>query len=230
MKLKDILSKVAEGKEISDEEKEFIKAYDEEKTLSSACAAARRKAESERDKAIAEKDAMKAEKDNLQKEVDELKDSSQSTTDAKDKQVAELTKRIDKLEADKATAEAKVAKVERDNFISKAFSDANVKPAKGISETTFKKMLEISFDGIDISKEDDVKAAIEKFKTENAGIIADPMINNGGGAGDPSTGGKLSTNPFAEKTFNLTEQIKLYNENPAEAQRLMTEAKAGNNQ
>ena len=89
MKLADILAKVAKGDALTDEEKKFVGEYDEQKTLDTAAANARKKAEKEAKDA---KDAL----EKLQGEFDEFK--AQNDPAKKQTELDKALNRIAKLE------------------------------------------------------------------------------------------------------------------------------------
>lgn len=214
MELKEVLAKVLKGETLTEEEKTFLKDYDDSKVA----AAARRKAEKERDSFKSELETAKAQIEKLEFEGDEgLKE--------KDSTIQSLNERLKKLEQKNADSENRLKAISREEKISEAFESAKIKPAAGISEKTFAQLRKIAFDGVDIEKEDDVKAALETFKSENAALIADGSVPGAGNGGSPKTT-PTKVNPFSKSSYNFTEQLKLIKDNPEEAERLKAEAAA----
>jgi hypothetical protein len=78
---------------------------------------------------------------------------------------------------------------------------------------------------VDVNDADALKGALEAFKSANPAMIADLGKRGVGIVGQPNVGPSgVTANPFKKESFNLTEQMRLLTANPAEAQRLATEA------
>lgn len=219
MKLKDILAKVATGDTLTDDEKSFLGSYDPQKDLDSAAASARKKADAE---ASAAKAALAA----LQSEFDEYKEANDPAKGQTE--LARLSKRLEKLEADKKAADSKVAALERASRVRSLAKEAGISAAKGVDPKSLDMLVDNLLGSVDLEDTDAVKAAFDTFKTANAGLIA---ANTIGGSNQKGTGGGLSptSNPFAKKSWNLTEQIKMAIDDPAKAQSLREAAEAENN-
>lgn len=224
MSIKDILAKCARGEALTDAEKSDLAAYDPDKAANDAAAAARRKAEQE---ATDAKTALKKLQDEAEASKKAQEDASKATqTEAQRKeaefkalqaQVAELTK-------SKAEETAKVNALNRSQSIRDKAKAAGIGLApKTVSEALFYQLMEATLTGIDVSDETAMTAALEKFKTENPGVIAAPGAGSGVPTGSPAslTGGK---NPWGKDSFNVTEQVKLFQSDPAKAKQMASEA------
>ena len=212
MKLADILAKVAKGDALTDEEKKFVGEYDEQKTLDTAAANARKKAEKEAKDA---KDAL----EKLQGEFDEFK--AQNDPAKKQTELDKALNRIAKLEKANADKDAKIAADARTARVRSLAKEAGISPAKGVSSDTIDLLVDNLMAKVDIDDADAVKAAFDGFKTANAGLIAANTVGGAGNKGTPASAASYTgKNPFAKETFNLTEQLKLRIENPETASAL----------
>ena len=214
MTIKDIIAKVLKGETLSDEEKTFAGSYDPQKDIDTAAGSARRKAEAD---AKTAKDALTA----LQAEFDAYKadnDPAKGQTE-----LAKLTKRMEKLEADKKAAEDRAAAVERTSRVRALAKEAGINPAKGVDSKTIDLLVDHIMKDVDLDDADAVKTAFDGFKTSNAGLIAAQGVGGAGVRGTPG-GTFTGKNPFAKDTFNLTEQLEMRRTNPALAERLASEA------
>lgn len=219
MTLKDVLAKVAKGEALTDDEKDFVAKFDLDKATNDAAKAARKSAEAE----AAKLKADLAEKEKALASAEEEKGKGSS-------EYAKLSKKLDEFQKKYEASEAKLAAKAREESISAIAESNGCKAAKGISSSTFKLLIENSLNGIDLTDNDAVKAAIGKFKAENAALI------DAGGTGGASVGGKPhaasqrpAINPYlATKNAppNLTEQFKLEASDPAMAKTLKAEADA----
>ena len=91
----------------------------------------------------------------------------------------------------------------------------------GVSANAFEQLLNIAVGDTNVDDEDAMKAVMETFKKENPAMIADGGHSGVGSKGKPnSQSGSFVGNPFKKGAENLTEQMRLMKENPAEAQRL----------
>ena len=90
--MKNLIEKLLKGETLTADERAKLEGFDPEKAANDAAAAARKKAESERD-------AARTELETLKKSVDEGKKGSQTETQ-------KLLARIEKLEKEKADADA----------------------------------------------------------------------------------------------------------------------------
>ena len=217
MNIKEILAKVAKGESLTDEEKSFLGAYDPQADIDKASAAARRKAEKERDDALAK--AAKAAED-LEAAQTALKNPQ------KDDQLAKLAKEVEKLTKKNAEAEAKLKATARMEAIRAAAKANGAVAAEGISAEIFDMLLDRAVGDVDTGDADALKGALEAFKSANPAMIADLGKGGVGGKGRPAGGAGATggVNPWKEGSVNLTEQMRLLNTNPAEAQRLAGEA------
>ena len=217
MTIKDILAKVVKGEALTDEEKTFAGSFDLQTQLDAAASGARKKAEDAKKKA---EDALAA----LRAEFDEFKEKNQPGD--KDTEIAKLTKRLEKIEADKKAAEEKLAASERNARVRALAKDAGIVAAKGVDSKTIDLLVDNLMGGIDLDDADAVKAAFDGFKATNGALIAAGTVGGVGVKGTPGGGAYSGANPFSKKTWNVTEQLKLKIAKPDEAKAL--EAAAAN--
>lgn len=232
MNLKDILAKVAKGETLTDAEKAFLAAFDHQKALDDAAAAARRKAEQDAKAAKDEADALKRERDELRAQAEESANKGKPEIERlkleNEKlkgQIAERDKTIAGLTGEKSalTRDAKLTKILNGSgidFVPKVDRDAMI----GILKGRFGDLKEEDLD--DAGK---VKPILDAFKAANEAIIAD---NTGhGSGGDPTKRstfkGQAVKNPWKKDTLNLTLQGAILQGDPALAKRLQAEAGVG---
>lgn len=213
MKLSEIIAKVAKGEQLTDEERSFLGGDALQKELDSASASARKKAESK----AAESEAKLTE---LQQKLAELEAKGNPAAT----EMQKLQKRLENLEKAKAEAEAKLAAQSHSAAIRKIAADNQISAAKGINAELFSKVFESAFDGVDLDDAEAVKTALQTFRDGNPAMISVGGIGGADSKGKGGIGLRPATNPFAKKTFNLTEQIKLQMEQPELAKTLAAEA------
>ena len=218
MKLAEILAKIAKGDALTDEEKKFVGEYDEQKSLDAAAANARKKAEKEANDA---KDAL----ERLQGEFDEFK--AANDPGKKQSELDKALARISRLEQANKDKEAQIAARDRTARIRALAKEAGINPAKGVSSETLDLLVDNLMAKVDIEDADAVKAAFDGFRSSNAGLIAANTVSGVGIKGQPASAESYTgANPFSKKTFNLTKQIELRMENPAQADALKAAAEA----
>ena len=210
MNIHDIIKKLLAGETLTDEEKAFAEKFDLQKQIDTASAAARRKAEGERDanaKTIEELNAKL-------KELEYAGGKGET-------EISKLRKEVEKLSKAKAESDAKVAAQERKAAIAACAKANGVTVAEGVSANAFEQLLNLAVGDTKVDDEEAMKAVMETFKRENPAMIADGGHSGVGGKGKPnSQSGSFVGNPFKKGAENLTEQMRLMKENPAEAQRL----------
>lgn len=211
--MKDIIAKLLKGETLTADERAKLEGYDPDKAVNDAAAAARKKAEGERDAARTELEALK-------KSAEEGKKGSQTETQ-------KLLARIEKLEKEKADADAKAAAMERATAIEAIRAKSGIKFVDGIDPDLLKGIFSKQFDGLDdLTDEATVNDRLKTFREANKGLILSEQGGGTGRSGQPAGGGYTSRNPWKKESFNLTEQIQLAQSNPAEAARLKAEAAA----
>lgn len=216
MSIKDILAKVAKGETLTDEERSALGAYDPQAEIDKASAAARRKAERERDefRAQAEKNAA-----DLAAAIEAQRNPE------KDTQLAKLAREVEKLTKKNAENEAKLKATARMDAIRAAAKANGAVAAEGISAEIFDMLLDRAVGDVDTGDADALKGALEAFKSANPAMIADLGRGGVNPKGRPAGGGGAGgANPWREGSVNLTEQMRLIGTNPTEAARLASEA------
>jgi colicin import membrane protein len=188
MSIKEILAKVAKGEALTDEEKTALAAYDPDKALNDAAAAARRKAEQD---AVEAKTKLKELQDAAEAAKKATEDANKATQTEAQKREAEfkaLQAQVTALTEAKKAAEAKNAATERSQAIREKAKAAGIALApKTVSEKLFNQMLEAHLSGIEATDDDKLTAALESFKGENPGIIAAPGSGSGMNSGTPES-------------------------------------------
>lgn len=164
-------------------------------------------------------------------EVNEAKKALETTVADRDKQLEQLKA----SKGDKEALEAQIKKLQDDNKAARSEQDAKIKDlqisnaiklaiadkaqdADIVSRLIDKTKLILGEDGKVTGLDDQVKALTESkpflFKPAGGKPAYSP---NGGDDGS-------AKNPFAKDSFNLTEQGRLYRENPEQAQAMAAEA------
>lgn len=214
MKVKDIIQKVAAKQALTDEEVAFLAKYDIDAEVNSAAKNARKDAEAKLTEALAK--------------IKELEgDSSAKLSDYEklQKRFDSLHGEFEKMKAEKAEADAKVAAANRRAFIFAEAEKRGIKPVSTLSKSMFDLMIEAATKEVDEKDAIALGKALDAFKAENAGVIA--ATKNGavdkGGSPAPSGSG---ANPFMKATYNFTKQMELRASDPDKAAALEAEAKA----
>lgn len=183
MDIKSILKKVAEGKELTAEEKDFLSSYDPD-------TADGRIPKSRLDKEIEKYNAEKKRADELdtslselKEKLEELENSGKSEAEkakaASDKELAKLQKQVADLTAERDEAKANFAKSERTSKIAKLAAKHNFSDAEYLDYLTNASQLDLDDEGATTKYMTDLgKSKPQLFKSS-----AKP----GGGTG---TGGK----------------------------------------
>lgn len=211
MNIQEIIKKLLAGTALTDDEKSFAEGFDLQALTDKASASARRKAEGE--------SATKLKRiEELEQELEAMKSKGATSDD----DLAKLRKEVEKLTKAKAESDAKVAAQVRKEAIAAAAKENGITMAEGVSAKAFEQLLNLAVGDTKLDDADGIKAAMEAFKRDNPAMIADAGHAGVGGKGSPSGGGASSFigNPFKKGAENLTEQMRLMRENPAEAKRL----------
>lgn len=224
MTIKEVLAKVRKGEALTDEEKAILDAYDPDKAANDAAAAARRKAEQDADVAKAALKKLQDEADAAKKATEDASKANQTEAQRRDAEFKAMQAQVAELTKSKTEAETRATALNRSQSIRDKAKAAGIGLApKTVSETLFFQMLEATLTGIDVSDEATLTAALEKFKTENPGVIAAPGSGSGVPTGSPAslTGGK---NPWVKGSENLTQQMEIYAKDPSAAKGLAAAA------
>lgn len=224
MTLKEVLAKVAKGETLTDAEKAFLAGVDPEKERDEAAAAARRKAEGERDTLKTQLDKLTADAAEVKRLADAKAAAGMTESQKQTAALAALSAQVAALTKGKEEAEARVNQANRSQTIrEKAKAAGIILAPKTVNEGLFNQLMEAHLAGVDVADETALKTALERFKAENAGIIQAPGSGAGFKPGEPGVipSGK---NPFHKDSFNLTEQVELVNRDPAAAKALAEQA------
>lgn len=210
MNIQEIIAKMLDGTALTDEEKSFAKAFDLQKHTDTASAAARRKAEGERD-------TLKTQLAEIQAKLEEAeKGKGKGETE-----LAKLQKQVETLTKAKAESDAKIAAQARKEAIAAAATTAGIKMADGVSAGAFEMLLNAAVGETDVNDAEAMKTVLETFKKDNPAMIADAGKGGVPKIGNPTNGGfSFAGNPWKKGAENLTAQMVLMRDNPAEAKRL----------
>jgi hypothetical protein len=201
MTIKETLAKIAKGEALTDEEKSSLAAYDPEKAVNDAAAAARRKAEEQAAAFKKQLDEFQSSTAAQAAAMEEEKKAKMTEAQKREAFLADLQKKVEGLEKAKADAERQTKAIQRSQAIRDAAKAAGIALApKTVSEKLFFQMLESTLDGVDVAQEEQLKAALEGFKAENAGVILAPGSGTGGDPGKPAGPVGLDGKPVEKMT------------------------------
>lgn len=221
MNIKDILAKLLKGETLTDDEKAFCEAFDHQGELDKASAAARRKAEQ------ATKDALKK-GDELQKQIEELTaklEEKEAAGKTSETELAKLAKKISQLEKVNAENDAKIKATARLDAIREAAKASGINAAEGVSAKALEKLLDLAVGDTDVTDEDAMKTVLDTFKAENPTMIAAAVKGGAKVKGDPADNSFTGVaNPWKADSFNLTKQIEISTKNPELAKTMQSEA------
>lgn len=204
--MKSIITKLLKGESLTDEERSKVEAFDLDKLINDAAAAARRKAESERDS------------------LREQLDSAKGAASGRDAEIEKLTKRIKAIEDAKAAAEAEASALKRASTLRDIRTKAGLKFIEGVDPQILESAFANAFNGVeDFSDEVAVQEIVKSFSTANRALLVD---QSGYGSGQKSAPASESAmlNPYSQADFNLTKQIELEATNPTLAASLKATA------
>lgn len=223
MTIEEVLSSLAKGEALTDEARTFLSTFDIKAFSDSAAAKARRKADEENN-ALRTKisEYEKREKERLAAE-DEARKKQLTDEQRHAEELKQLTDKVLALEEVNKKSAQEAATLRRARSIENIRASAGLKFIEGvdpeITSTAFSKV----FDGLEnLDDEEEVSSRVAKFREANKGLILDTTGFGDGKRVNPS--GTPAKNPWSKDSFNLTEQIKLEESNPAEAARLKASA------
>ena len=216
MGIADILAKIQKGElSLTEEEKEFLKNFDLQKTLDDNAASARRKALDEAKTARARVAELESQLQSLQDTAD--KDGLESAS-----KLSKLEKMVEKLTSDYEHEKAEKAALVRSQGIAGIMSANSIRAARGIADKGLLRLFEDAIGETALDDADAVKAVVEQFKKDYGGMIAVEGVKVPA-SGNPATSMFSSANnPF--KTGNVTEQSSLLLNSPEQARALAAEA------
>jgi len=211
MNIKELLAKISKGDALTDEEKEFVAAYDPEKVVNSTAAAARKSAEAKlKDK--------EAELQKLQSDIEALRVEAEEKANANKPELEKLTREMEKLKkglSDKESAVQQLVQEKRQMIRNGKIGRimTGLKFVDGLDPDIIRLGVEKSLEAIsdeDLDSEDTINPVMEMFKAKNKAILAD---TSGHGSGNPpkdaagSTGAKTVDKMSAsERAADLKKQ------------------------
>lgn len=213
--MKDIIAKLLQGQELSQEERAKLEGFDPD----SMAASARKKGEAERDE-------WKAKYDALAKESEEARAKQEALGKGKQTELQQLQERLAKLEQAKAEAEAEASKLRRSQRIEDILKASGIKFIDNVDPEFLRGAFARTFDEVDDLTDDTrVKELVGSFRAANKGLVLDTTGSGTGRQTQPGSGSGAK-NPWSKDSFNLTQQVALERENPAEAARMKAAAQA----
>ena len=186
MDIKAILAKAAKGETLTDAEQAALAAYDPQKALDDAAAAARRKAEERQTEAEAERDVLKKSIAALELKIEEAGNNGKSDLEKALADVEKLTTQMTEHEATIATMTTDAAKQDRQSRVDALVRSANLKFMDGINPDTMPAAFARVFAGLDdadLANETVTGPLVEAFKTANKGVIVNESGHGSGGNG-----------------------------------------------
>lgn len=208
MNIKDILKKITEGKELTEEEKSFLAAYDPEKDESripkSRLDQEIKKAKEEKERA----DKLDGELAELKERLEELENSGKSEAEkakaASEKELSKLKNQIANLEKERDEAKASLAKSERTSKI------AALAQKHGFSDAEYLDYLAGS-KSIDLDDETAVNGFIKELSTSSPQHFQSKAKSGGGtgGKGGASQGDARLKELLGKKELTLQEAAEV---------------------
>lgn len=195
MSIKDILAKAAKGDQLSEEERTSLAAYDPQKEIDSAAAAARKKAEADADKAA--KDLAAA-----QKALKEAQDAAEAAgnkgkTDLQklQEQVAGLTKQVETVTAEKT-------KLQRQQKLDDVVRGSGIEFVQEVDGSIMRRALDSEFSALtdeDLADPEKTKPVLDTFRARNKAVILDKSGHGAGGPPHQPAGGADDRHKAIEK-------------------------------
>lgn len=178
MKIKDILAKVAKGETLTAEETAFLVAYDPQKEIDSAAAAARKKAESDAAKAAEDLAAAQQQLKDAQAKLDEAGSKGKTDLQKLQEQIITLQKQVESATTEKQ-------KLIRQQKLDDVVRRSGLQFVKEVDGNIMRRALDAEFaplaDG-DLDLDEKVKPVIDTFRARNKAVILD---TTGHGTGHP---------------------------------------------
>ena len=242
MTIKELIAKALKGETLTDDERKQMETYDPDaaskSAIDAAAAAARRKAEEELNKAqaslkeaVEKASALEAKVTQYEKALGDNQKAGNAELDAMRKTVEALKKRAD-------DADAKAAKLEKDQRINAIIAKAGFKYAEGVDGAAINGILHGKLAALDDAGLKDIEEASSPFESALHGALFKAhreswkgalLDESGRGTGNPLTGttggGYDGRNPWKKgDTWNRTRQMELLKSDPALATKLQNEA------
>lgn len=183
MKIKDILTKVSKGEQLTDDEKKALAEFDPDATA----AAARRKAEQDADTLKADKEALAKQLADLNAKIADMDKGKMTEAQKAEAEKADLKKAIADLQQKFADKDAESKKLARAAKVTGLIQKSGIKFVDGVDAEILSNALAGTLAGVPDDKldaEDVVKPLLEGFRAKNKAVILD---TTGHGAGtDPA--------------------------------------------
>lgn len=182
MEIKDIIAKLRDGKELTEDEKKALAAFDPDKAKNDAAAAARKEAEAKAKTLSDELEKLKAENDATKKKVADKDAEKLTETEKLAKQITDLSKGLEAMKADKDKSDKALAAATRKAGIS-AIREANkLRFLDGVDPDLVNGAFAAALDGVeDLNDKAQVSERVKSFVERNKALIVD---NSGSGSGN----------------------------------------------
>lgn len=217
MKIKEILKKVADGAELTDEEKSFLSSYDPEKDDSRI---PKSRLDQEIQKAKEEKaraDKLDGELADLKERLEELENSGKSEAEkakaASDKEIARLQREIEAVSKERDEAKTSLAKSERAAKISALAGKHNFADSEYLDYLANSK-------GVDLDDETAVSGFMKELTAsspQHFNSSAKSGGGTGGGKGGAAGSGARIKELFGKTELTLSEAAEIATLSAAEA-------------
>lgn len=241
MTIKELIQKLLKGETLTDEERTQLGAYDPEQAnkaaIDSAAAGARRKAEEELSKAQAQLKEAVEKATALEAKVTQYEQALNNNQKQGNAELEAMQKTLDALKKRADDADAKAAKLEKDQRINAIIAKAGFKYADGVDGAAINGILHTKLAALDDAGLKDIEAASTPFESPLHGSLFKAhkeswkgalLDESGRGTGSPITGKSGGdydgVNPWKKDTRNSTRQLEIHAKDPALAAQLMKEA------
>lgn len=207
MQITEVLAKVTEGKDLSDEEKTFLKEYKEVDVQGEV----NKRAKAIKDEAEAK---AKGEIEKLTGELTKLKEELESAKSGDLSEVEKIQKEVDKLKESIAEKDAQVEALNkekttltREHKLDALFSD--IKFIEGANTKGMRRIFGLDLAEVDLEDEDAVKAAVDKYREENKTVVSASGVGGAGTSKEDSTGGTTDQKDPSKQSNE--ERLKIIN-------------------
>lgn len=182
MDIKDIIAKIRDGKELTEDEKKVLGAFDLDKAKNDVAAAARKEAEAKSKILQDELDKLKADQDAVKKEADKKASEKMTENEKLAAQIAQLSQGLEAMKVDKEKSDQALHAATRKAGIA-AIRDANkIRFLDGVDSDLVNGAFASAFDGLDdLSDKEQIAARIKAFSDRNKALIID---DSGAGSGN----------------------------------------------
>lgn len=241
MTIKEAIQKILKGETLTEDERKQLETYDPEAAnkaaIDAAAAGARRKAEEELAKAQASLKEAVGKATALEAKVTQYEQALNNNQKQGNAELEAMRKTVDALKKRADDADAKAARLEKDQRINAIIAKAGFKYADGVDGAAINGILHAKLAALDDNGLKDIEGASTPFESALHGSLFKAhreswkgalLDESGRGTGSPltgKTGGSYDgVNPWKKDTRNLTRQLEISKEDAALAAKLKKEA------